>query len=440
MQGSTSAAPIYNVHHDVSLSTYCEHGTPAVFQHPNPVEGNTEDYAAQFVDDDQQQKSILGLLRHYRVELEQCQNEQEVDALLVHVTNEDANRWCKYSFCAGGLINASKCFWQYIKPVQCPNTGKITYRTEADCPGKVSLQHPDDPEIHDTIPRFEAHVANRTLGARLAPDGNVRAEIKSRYEKAKQWSTSLRRAQLSNTDCWVAYNSCVRSAVAYPLVGQMCTVEDLKCTQVVMDQIACHALGLNEHFPRALLHGPVALGGVGVPTLWAESLAEKLSYFVHHMRVRDDVGKQLQVSTAIAQLEVGTGVPFFQLPHEKWGHLATLSWVVHLWQSCSRVAIDVKAAAGQHWVPPLQTENDDYIMERVMRRYSRKVSIKLNHCRRYLQLVTTSDLFLHDGRRIHPDLYRGTRASGRLAQYAWPDVSIPSKSCWTVWKQFLRSE
>ena len=91
-------------------------------------------------------------------------------------------------------------------------------------------------------------------------------------------------------------------------------------------------------------------------------------------------------------------------------------------------------------MPPLQTELDDYIMDRVMRRYSKRVSIKLNHCRRYLKVVTTSDLFLHDGLRLHPDLYRGKRASGRQANYAWPEVSPPSKSCWVVWKHFLRTE
>jgi len=71
MQGSTSAAPIYNIHHDVSLTTQCEYGTPAVFRHPDPLKEATEDYPAQFVDDDQQQKSMLGLLKHYSAELSQ---------------------------------------------------------------------------------------------------------------------------------------------------------------------------------------------------------------------------------------------------------------------------------------------------------------------------------------------------------------------------------
>jgi len=440
MQGSASAAPIYNIHHDVSLTTYTEHGTPAVFHHPNPAEGHTVDYAAQFVDDNQQQKSMLGLLRHYSTDLAQCTSAEEVDALLIRVTNADANRWCKYSFCAGGMINASKCFWQLIKPTQCPNTGKIIYSTAAECPGEVVLKFPDDEDIQDVIPRYEPSVANRTLGARLAPDGNVHAEIKSRYDKAKQWSVSLRKAQLSNADCWVAYRSCVCSAVSYPLLGQQCTVEDLSKTQGVMDQIACHALGLNEHFPRALLHGPVSLGGIGVPTLWADALADKLAYFMHHMRVCDDVGRQLTVSSAITQLEIGMGTPFFELPFELWVFLATPSWLRHLWQSCSRAGVSVQAAAGKHWIPPLQTESDEYIMDRVRKIFSRKASIKLNHCRRYLQVVTTSDLFLHDGSRIHPDIYRGARASGRKSQYAWPEISPPSRTCWNLWKQFLRYE
>ena len=53
-------------------------------------------------------------------------------------------------------------------------------------------------------------------------------------------------------------------------------MEDLSKTQGVTDQIACHALGLSEHFPRALLHGPVSLGGIGVSTLWADALAENI--------------------------------------------------------------------------------------------------------------------------------------------------------------------
>lgn len=233
---------------------------------------------------------------------------------------------------------------------------------------------------------------------------------------------------------WVAYNSCVRSAVAYPLVGQQCTVEHLSKTQSVMDQMACHALGLNEHFPRALLYGPLSLGGLGLPTLWSEALAEKIAYFVHHRRVADDVGKHMAVSAAMTQLEVGVGTPFFQLPHATWGHLATPSWLVHLWQSCSRVGIELEAAIGQHWVPPLQTSSDEYIMDRVMRRYSRKASIKINHCRRFLQVVTISDIFLHDGKRFHPDIYRGQRAGGRVTTYEWPEITPPTKACWTVWK------
>ena len=233
-----------------------------MFKHPNPADGYTEDYAAQFVDDNQQQKSVLGMLRHYSADLEQCQSPQEVDALFIHVTNEDANRWCKYSFYAGGLINASKCFWQFIHPVQCPNTGRISYRTAVECPGEVALTQPDDPDLCDAILRYETSVANRTLGARLAPDGNVCAEIRSRFEKAKQWSVSLRKSQLSNADCWVAYNSCVRPAVAYPLAGQQCSVEDLKQTQQIMDNIVCHALGLNEHFPRLSFMAPLLLGAL----------------------------------------------------------------------------------------------------------------------------------------------------------------------------------
>lgn len=138
----------------------------------------------------------------------------------------------------------------------------------------------------------------------------MRAEMLVGTAKAKKWAVSLWRAQLSNEDRWVAYTSCVKPALLYPQVPQQCEPDDLSPIQKEVDQIVCHSLGLNEHFRRAVLHGPVERGGMGVPTLWAEALADKVVYFLHHVRRQDEVGKQLGLSMALTQVELGVGIPF----------------------------------------------------------------------------------------------------------------------------------
>ena len=242
--------------------------------------------------------------------------------------------------------------------------------------------------------------ANRTLGVQWAPDGNERKEIEVGVMKVKKWASSLRRSQLSNENRWVACTSCVKPALMYLQVPQQCEQADLEPIQSEVDRMKCNALGLNEDFLRAVLNGPVEYGGLGVPTLWVEALADKVVYFLHHIRRKDEVGCQLEVSIALTQLELGVGVSFMELPHSESGNLVTPSWVVHLWKSCSRVGVEMRSARGVHWVPPLQTQRDCYIMEVVKASFSRKNCIKINYCRRFLKVLSLSDLMLHDGSRI----------------------------------------
>lgn len=106
---------------------------------------------------------------------------------------------------------------------------------------------------------------------------------------------------------------------------------------------------------------------------------------MHHMRVGDDVGRQLSVSAAITQLEVRVRTPFCELSFDIWGFLATPYWLWHLWQFCSRVAIDLQPAAGKHWVPLLQTEADEHVMDQyesgILIRHTSSSTIVDDSCR-----------------------------------------------------------
>ena len=363
MQGSGSGPTIFLGVTDVSLRAQEQVATPAVFRHPDPAFEPVVSYAVQFVDDNGQESSEYGLDVHFRDQYEACADEEERVQLFVKAVTTNAESWGRLQWIYGGVFNASKCYWYLIKSTQCPRTGRITYANASQLPAELIISHPEGKEAPAAARRYEASEANRTLGVQWAPDGSVQKEVEVGIAKVKKWAASLRRAQLSNVDRWVAYTSCVKPALLYPQVVQQCDSEDLEPIQAEVDRMVCHALGLNEHFPRALLHGPVEYGGMGVPTLWAEALADKIVYFLHHLRRRDEVGKQLELSMALTQVELGSGVPFLDLQYSDWGHLVTPTWVVHLWKTCSRVGVQLRSGTEVQWVPPLQTENDRYIMD-----------------------------------------------------------------------------
>jgi hypothetical protein len=65
---------------------------------------------------------------------------------------------------------------------------------------------------------------------------------------------------------WCAVNNVIEPTLLYPLVNCFFTAKEFQAIDSIMSQMKCMALGLNRRFPRAILHGPTALGGIGVPS------------------------------------------------------------------------------------------------------------------------------------------------------------------------------
>jgi len=127
----------------------------------------------------------------------------------------------------------------------------------------------------------------------------------------------------------------------YPLIGHSCTESDLQFLQKPIDNEVLHILGLNEHFPRAVLHAPLLYGGLGFAPLHAQHGADKLILFLHHIRECGKTQEALMTTMSITQIECGASTPFINLQPEKWSHLVTDTWVTHLWRECKSQDIDI---------------------------------------------------------------------------------------------------
>jgi hypothetical protein len=109
--------------------------------------------------------------------------------------------------------------------------------------------------------------ARRTLGAILAPDGSSSGQLKHTLLKVKEFYTKFKLASLTNKAKWIAYISVLLPEILYLVMATLYTEADIRPLHSIMDQLACHALGLNKHFPRSILHGPLHLGGLGLPSV-----------------------------------------------------------------------------------------------------------------------------------------------------------------------------
>jgi hypothetical protein len=98
-------------------------------------------------------------------------------------------------------------------------------------------------------------------------------------QKAKTYTTKLKRRLLPNRDKWVAIIFVMEPAILHPLVAGECAYQELCYVDKTIDEVKCHALGLNEHFPWTVLLGPAKLGGMAIPMAHSQTTSGRRNYF-----------------------------------------------------------------------------------------------------------------------------------------------------------------
>lgn len=208
--------------------------------------------------------------------------------------------------------------------------------------------------------------------------------------------------------------------------------------EVAISELRCSGLRLNRHFPRAILHGPTSLNGLGIPSPKHKNTRHRLNYFLYNAWSNTTVGQKYAVSIIYTPLEVGTYSHFFTLDFSTYGHLATRSMAVQIWQEISPHGIQIHLADGITWSPIPMNSNEPSLMEIAVQVYNKKGSAIINRCRIYLQVVSICDLLLFDQVAFHPDYIRGERPRSRSSPILWPNYPRPPKRYWSLWGHFLR--
>ena len=90
----------------------------------------------------------------------------------------------------------------------------------------------------------------------------------------------------------------------------------------------------------------------------------------------------------------------FQQDFDKFGHLATSSWLMNVWIFCRSSNLQLIPSTP---TIPLERDNDSYLMEHFYQNGYRKEDLyHLNLCRLWCHAVRLSDITTGDGLRIHP--------------------------------------
>jgi hypothetical protein len=178
-------------------------------------------------------------------------------------------------------------------------------------------------QVLDRLPPLEAR---RTLGVRLAPDGNEIAEFKYLRSVAEEWRDKARTGHLSRPAAWLNLTTTVLKTLQYPLAAT--TFTEKQCTAIMAPVLEARLAtsGICRTFPRDLVYGPLKYQGLALPNLYTvQGIEHILTIMEFGYDMRTLTGQLLKGNLEAVKLELGVGTPVFVTDFRKYGALATSS-------------------------------------------------------------------------------------------------------------------
>jgi len=173
----------------------------------------------------------------------------------------------------------------------------------------IQLTSGSDFQTYHTITRIEATKGMRTLGVRLAPDGNENEEYNHRLREATTMRDRLKRAPLNREQVGIGFRAIWKMKLQYPIGATCFTHKQCNKLQARYLPAFLSRMGINCTTATAVRHGPSSLGGMDIFHLETEQAVQHTKMIISHLRKNDDVGKMIQASIDHLQLQAGTSWP-----------------------------------------------------------------------------------------------------------------------------------
>jgi len=294
----------------------------------------------------------------------------------------------------GGALVPEKCFWYLLDYRYIGDKWQLA--TKAQHHGEITVHNSDGRLL--TIPRLETSEACRTLGMKLAPDGNWDEEVNYLISVMTTWQTRMMVLRLNQHDATFSLRNVILRKILYPLATT--TFSKDQCNRIMWPllQTGLAKGGIVRTLPRALVHGPLQYGGLDLPDLHTEQTVMHLKML---LRFGNDgnhpTGFLLQATAEALRLELGYNGELFSAPAELSANL-TDSWITHLWRTMHESHLMVLS---DFTSPPPGRVNDVELMRLFIDSGQRQPHLKLlNECQMFLQAFYLSDIVDATGSRI----------------------------------------
>jgi len=239
-----------------------------------------------------------------QVEMEQYEGE-DISSVVGRM-QEAVDLWENSIRLTGGAIRPEKCHW-YTLDFKWEGSN-YSLSNINDVSAELSVKDSDG--IRRNIERKEYDQAQKTLGVYCAPNGEMTQQCEDMKAKSRDWADKISSGHMDRVNVSIALRTTIWRTLGYPLATTLLTLE--QCDEIMKPALnaALPKMGLNRHFPRAVLHGPKSLQGLEIPHLFTLQSIEHLKQLINHQLHPDITTQLLEGTIESLYLQVGLGKPF----------------------------------------------------------------------------------------------------------------------------------
>jgi hypothetical protein len=301
--------------------------------------------------------------------------------------------------------------------------GDWKYVTEADAPAQLRVR--DCNGNVAALERLSVSEARKTLGVKLAPDGNEQEQFKKLLAVAKTWKEQIRSGHLPRQLAWESMTTTILRTLHYPSPATTMTRKQCDTIMAPILQAGLHCSGIVRTFPGALVYGPIQQQGLGIPNLYTSQGIAHIKRILKYSPIEEDItGQLIRASMEQLKLEIGCNGPTLSLPYSVFAGLATKSWFQQTWQFMDEHQIRIEDTCPDF---PLSRVQDHLLIPWFHEHGIRGRNLqRLNLCRLYLQVLTISDIVTGCGTQITKKVWHGERDTTRTSSYQWPEQGRPT--------------
>lgn len=299
----------------------------------------------------------------------------------------------------------------------------------------VTLTQGSSVTLH-SIQQVPIDHASRILGVYLSPDVDFSQHIRVMKSKADFYASRITSPKLTAADIRIFHRTIYAPAMKYSLPAIAVDEEVFAPVQSKIMTAILNGLGVSRNIPTAIRHGPLAMGGLDLLDLRTEAGISAVKLLCDSIFAMSETGKMILINLYYSQLEAGIGKPLLSAPAIAISYL-TPTWVTSVRQFLFQHNLQIHLT--ESFEPPLQTQNDQYIMNSEhLSRFTSAEKLDINLVRIYLQAMTLFDLSAGtDGHSICPYQYRGVRHPDFLLRKSWPRQLPPTSVQIRIWQKYL---